>query len=217
MSANVGRSRADQKQKTRAELLEAGRRVFEERGFSAAQIGEIAKAAGVAHGTFYVHFKSKELLLDELLHDFNVALVKKLARAWPTGGEGRGPEAVQDPMAAAAKLAEICLDHWRSERGLMLAFAQRAGADGKIESLRDGINPEVGLLLAERLSALSGAPRADAELVAQALLGMWTRIGMQHLFGNVSRARAVSLLSTLSVGAIAAALPGLGTSKEVTS
>jgi AcrR family transcriptional regulator len=198
-------TRAQKKQQTRRRLRDAARQLFSERGFVATQIGDIAKVAGVAHGTFYVHFENREALLDELLVDFNAALVTKLERAWQ-------PKAATNPHATAAKLAEICLDHWHQDRGLVLAFAQRAGVDGNVESLRDGINPQVARMLAARLTdvaALSGRSLPDAELLAQALLGMWMRVGMQYLFGSVTRKRAVEILAMLSVGALGAALSTL--------
>lgn len=208
MSSTSSSHRGQQKERTRSALLERARELFAERGFPGTQVSDIARAAGVAHGTFYVHFENKERLLDELLLHHNEALVLKLARAWR-------PDAQADPLSTAGKLAEICLDHWRAERGLVLAFAQRAGVDGSIESLRDGINPQVGRLLGERLAELGarlGQPTADPMLLAQALLGMWTRVAMQHLFGNVPRKRAVELLASLSVGALRAAFPVLSPS-----
>src|SRR5438552_5166458 len=51
--------------RTRAALVQAGRRVFEEQGFLNARIGDIAKAAGVAHGGFYHYFDSKEAVFRE--------------------------------------------------------------------------------------------------------------------------------------------------------
>ena len=44
---------------TRARLLRHARAVFEKRGYGAASVADIVNAAGVARGTFYVHFKSK--------------------------------------------------------------------------------------------------------------------------------------------------------------
>jgi AcrR family transcriptional regulator len=43
-----------------AELLEAARRVFAEKGFHSATVEDIAAAAGVAKGTVYLYYKSKQ-------------------------------------------------------------------------------------------------------------------------------------------------------------
>jgi len=46
--------------RTRARLLEAAKHVFEEDGFLDARISDIAKRAGLSHGSFYNYFDSKE-------------------------------------------------------------------------------------------------------------------------------------------------------------
>ena len=50
----------------RRELLDAAASVFARRGFQGASVAEICDAAGVAKGTFYVYFDSKEHLLGAL-------------------------------------------------------------------------------------------------------------------------------------------------------
>ena len=54
--------------RTRAALLQAGRELFEERGFDGTRIDHVATRAGVSHGTFYTWFDSKESLLREIVH-----------------------------------------------------------------------------------------------------------------------------------------------------
>ena len=54
-------------QRTRALLVAAARRVFEHHGFVAARIRDISVAAGVAHGTFYTYFDSKEAIFREVV------------------------------------------------------------------------------------------------------------------------------------------------------
>jgi AcrR family transcriptional regulator len=57
-------------------LLDAGRAVFEERGFHAARVDDVVKAAQTSHGTFYLYFANKEDLFKALtldaLHDVEV-------------------------------------------------------------------------------------------------------------------------------------------------
>lgn len=46
--------------RTRARLMDAAVSVFAREGFEAASVNEIARAADVVNGTFYVHFKDKD-------------------------------------------------------------------------------------------------------------------------------------------------------------
>jgi len=50
----------------RKDLVDAARRTFGEKGFKATTVSEIVKEAGVAQGTFYLYFDSKEEVLEAL-------------------------------------------------------------------------------------------------------------------------------------------------------
>jgi AcrR family transcriptional regulator len=63
VSASIDGRRAplsDRGRRTRDRLVVAAREVFEERGFDATRMGDIAAAAGVSHGTVYTWFPTKE-------------------------------------------------------------------------------------------------------------------------------------------------------------
>jgi AcrR family transcriptional regulator len=49
------------------ELIEAAERLFLEKGYDSTAVGDIARAVGVAQGTFYYHFKSKEDILGAII------------------------------------------------------------------------------------------------------------------------------------------------------
>jgi AcrR family transcriptional regulator len=55
-------SEADEDNAKRRQIVEGARSVFLARGFDAASMMDIAKAAGVSKGTLYVYFKNKEEL-----------------------------------------------------------------------------------------------------------------------------------------------------------
>ena len=48
--------------RTRARLMDAAVAVFARDGFEAASVNEIARAADVANGTFYLHFRDRAVL-----------------------------------------------------------------------------------------------------------------------------------------------------------
>jgi AcrR family transcriptional regulator len=64
----------------RRRIFEAALRVFGERGFHEATIDEIASLSGVAKGTVYRNFKSKQDLLDQLLIEKSREVVSRFVR-----------------------------------------------------------------------------------------------------------------------------------------
>ncbi len=54
----------------RAELLSAANQLFQTKGYASTTVEDIVQAVGVAKGTFYYYFKSKEALLTALVDQF---------------------------------------------------------------------------------------------------------------------------------------------------
>jgi AcrR family transcriptional regulator len=73
--------RTVKEQRTRARLLEAAEEEFGQKGFYEAQIVDITRRAGVAHGTFYTYFPSKEAIFVELVREINTQLRTRLRTA----------------------------------------------------------------------------------------------------------------------------------------
>jgi TetR/AcrR family transcriptional repressor of nem operon len=57
----------EQVAENRQKILDAAARLFRERGFEAVTVAEVMKAAGLTHGAFYGHFKSKDDLIAQTL------------------------------------------------------------------------------------------------------------------------------------------------------
>ncbi|MDA9519582.1 transcriptional regulator [Bradyrhizobium sp. CCBAU 11434] len=62
---------------------------FIARGFAATRLDDIAKRAGVAKGTIYLHFKDKESMFEELVRTVIVPVVVKLSALPPPTGSVR--------------------------------------------------------------------------------------------------------------------------------
>jgi AcrR family transcriptional regulator len=61
-------------QETRTKLLDAGRKLFTQKGYHGTNSKEIAREAGVAVGSFYAYFKDKRSLFLELLKALKVRM-----------------------------------------------------------------------------------------------------------------------------------------------
>ncbi len=70
----------------RARILHAAVRVFAKKGFYATRVSEVAKAAGVADGTIYLYFRSKDELLVSLFEDRVTKLLTYLQDELPKLG-----------------------------------------------------------------------------------------------------------------------------------
>ncbi len=192
-------TRQQQKAATRSALRTAARTCFAGQGYAGATVAEIAHAAGVATGTFYVHFESKEAVLESLLEDFNQALAATLTPILSSGDQQQLESMVRDAAVAF-------LDHWLAERDFVASYVERSGAGLSLQALRDGINPPALELLVRALGsrlALTADP-LRATLVAQGLLASWLRIGLQYLFNEaVDREAAADVLVAMTIGTFA--------------
>jgi len=86
MTVHSATERSDRNDK-RERILLAAERIFARHGFFAARVSEIAKEAGVADGTIYLYFKSKDDLLislfEQRMTQVNEALRKAIAGVPP--------------------------------------------------------------------------------------------------------------------------------------
>ena len=79
-------SRAERAAERRTAIIEAAMDEFIARGFAATRLDDVAKRAGVAKGTIYLHFKDKESMFEELIRTAIVPLVVRLGSTPPPSG-----------------------------------------------------------------------------------------------------------------------------------
>jgi AcrR family transcriptional regulator len=92
--------------RTRSRLLASGATVFAEKGFHAARVDDIVRAAKSSHGTFYLYFVSKEDLFDQLIDEVTqdiAALVNDLPKVT---NSDKGRAALRDWLDQFADLYE---------------------------------------------------------------------------------------------------------------
>jgi len=103
-------ARADRQTDRRRQILAAAVKVFADRGFHEARVGDIAEEAGIAYGLVYHYFDSKEELLETI---FRTTWSEMLARVEEVEAAGvRAPEAVRQVTA-------LLLRTWRRDPDLV--------------------------------------------------------------------------------------------------
>ena len=82
-------SRAARAAERRQAIIDAALDEFIARGFTATRLDDVARRAGVAKGTIYLHFKDKESMFEELIRTAIVPLIGRLASPPPAGASVR--------------------------------------------------------------------------------------------------------------------------------
>jgi AcrR family transcriptional regulator len=82
-AAKPASNRAERTAERRAAIVAAALDEFIARGFTATRLDDIARRAGVAKGTIYLHFKDKESMFEELIRTAIVPLVSRLTAIAP--------------------------------------------------------------------------------------------------------------------------------------
>jgi AcrR family transcriptional regulator len=78
-----GRGRAEKSAARRLAILEAALDEFSAQGFAATRIEDVARRAGVAKGTIYLHFHDKEALFQEIVRTMLGPIVSALEALRP--------------------------------------------------------------------------------------------------------------------------------------
>ncbi|MFO7567036.1 MAG: TetR/AcrR family transcriptional regulator [Enhygromyxa sp.] len=87
----------------RRELVATAKRLFLERGFAQTSVSAIVREAGVAQGTFYLYFKSKQALLPYL----RAEVLGHYLRAFEESTKGRASRADARLVAALTRIHAI--------------------------------------------------------------------------------------------------------------
>ena len=127
MTAGAANGRAARRRReTEARLLDAALEVFCVRGYDAATTAEMARAADVAAGTFYLHFRDKR------------AAFERLAREAAQDLLARWRAAMRPEMRVAERVAlglRLAADFWRADlrrARLLLEGGPSFGSEGHL-------------------------------------------------------------------------------------
>ena len=158
-------TRASGALQTREALLDAGAALAEEHGLAGVSVNMVVARAGVAKGTFYVHFKDRAAFVDAMHARFHArveAAVGEAIAGLPPGAERlfRGSEAYLDVSLAN-----------RGVKALSLEARSDPAVQGSMEARRER-------LAAAGVADLEAMGWDDAEAAAQLLAAMTREISV---------------------------------------
>jgi AcrR family transcriptional regulator len=184
-----GRELRARGQRTMRKLLDAGIGVFAARGYHAARVDDVVKAAHTSHGTFYLYFANKEDLFQALVADVAEQMATLAGSLGPVTADAAGRTELRAWLARFTDLYE----HY----GTVL----RTWTEAEIDASEMG---RVGTdLLGDLAGAVAAAVRPadihgiDATIATIAMVAMVERFNYFVLSEQVDAHRA-EMLDTLA-------------------
>lgn len=198
MSSGGGNRTRDQRGDKRERILEAAVCVFAAKSYFTATVAEIAREAGVADGTIYLYFKSKDDLLislfEERMGEINASMAAEVARHETPLEQLRAfihhhlreveerPELAEVLTVELRQSTKLMKEYEASAFGAYLeilsSILERGQADG---SMRQGVDPKAvrraifGALDEVALSWLLGGRRFNLSKNAVQLAEIFAR------------------------------------------
>jgi AcrR family transcriptional regulator len=188
---------------TRARLLEAAKKVFEEDGFLDARISDISKRAKLSHGSFYHYFDSKEQIFREVAE----AQERMLTAPPETGAAAKSLPASERERIRRAN--RRYLERYRDEARIMGVIEQASRYDAHVTAVRAATQKHFAERAEQSIRRLQKAGRADrsvdpvfAATALGAMVARFAELWLVQAYAEYDFDEAVEQLTTLWCNAL---------------
>ena len=169
---------------TREQILNAALQLFAEQGYHKTKISDIVKAVGVAQGTFYWYFQSKESIALEMIENGREKLLQFIAQGYRQSGG-----TVQDAVHASEKLFEDFFTFSEKNKALMVLLFKGIETEESvhyaIEETRERLE-EAFQQNIKRAMELGILPKKDPNLESALLMSLIEGMLIRWLFSSIS-------------------------------
>ncbi|MEK3936621.1 TetR/AcrR family transcriptional regulator [Sporosarcina sp. FSL W7-1349] len=161
----------------REELLQVALEIFATKGYHATKISDIVKQAGVAQGTFYWHFKSKEEIAKEIIEDGKVNLLAAIQQGYRQT-YGTSEDMIESTISLMRKIFTFAKEH----RNLMTILLIKG----------NGADPEIREAITETITEVENAFKQNIQRA--------TELGMLESASNIEL--RAGMLTSLVLGTL---------------
>jgi len=172
-------------------LLDAAMEVFAQRGYHAARVDDIVRAAQTSHGTFYLYFANKEDLLRALAAEAGEVVVALDAALGPVGPDEAGWWELRAWM-------ERFSDAWQRYAPVLRAWTDVVVTDAQLAEQAHVAAGGAMATLADRMVKAGPLPGIDPTAAAEAVIAMVDRFHYLRQFASEPvDAAALDTLTTI--------------------
>src|ERR1700720_1429375 len=155
------RQRHRQPVETRRALIEAAARIFNSAGYHSTDSNRIAREAGYAPGTFYVHFADKLAIFLAVYENWVSTEWSSIEAILKSGGSAR---------AIRRRLSRAVLEHHRKWRTFRASLRALSATDDRVHAVRVASRDRQIETMSRLLSARNTPAPSRARMLAQLLI-----------------------------------------------
>lgn len=163
----------------RIAIVDAAKNVFLRDGFASAKIADIAAEAGVASGTLYLYFKSKDVLLGAIFEDF-------LSRL--SCGFGSVIKGLHTPSGVVT-LVDWSLNVAEGEKNVLALIA--AGAHNSLSHGRSSFVQNLQIVLDDLIERGAIRPYKDSTVLARLIASVMRELVLSYSIYDTETMRAM--------------------------
>lgn len=161
-----------------AQILSVARRLFAEHGYHGTKLQDILDSAGIARGTFYLHFDGKRAIFDQLVDGF-LERIRNVVTPVDLGPQAPPPlTQIEDNLL---RVTAVLSEHRELTRIVLLSAE---GLDAEADAKMADFYGQLHQLLAtafERGQLMRLVRPCDARVVAHAALGSLKEVALQWI------------------------------------
>lgn len=206
MARKPALTRKEQKVATRARVLASARACFRDADERDVSMTDIAKRAGTSVGALYIHFSSRERLVDAVVGELAGELIDGLRRALVSCD-------VDDLDSAVRALARTYLGLLRDIRPFFPLIALQSARIMNADVLRvGGGGAPLHQMLAATFASLAASVeiRGDIALLASGVAALWRSAALSYASRSVGdEARIAESLAEMTLAILGRASPAL--------
>lgn len=214
MASHVARAPVQSRaHRTRAALLAAAERDFDERGYAQTTSKSIADRAGVAAGSFYQYFADKDAALRELARGRMDGLRGRIEAALAPSAlvdMSTAPDEVERAYRKAVRaMVHEAIEYHRRDTGLHAVLSERRHVDPELDAMT--AESERGSVASIEKVLTSFGYQGDRKAIAFVIFGMIEGSVHSHVLGTrvVSDRRFVEALSGAVVELVRSGVQGV--------
>lgn len=181
MSEADGRVRRghETREARRAQILESALTVFATKGYHETSVSDLVDAAGVARGTFYLYFDSKEAIFLELVSDLQHHLRANVVGVDPARGD------LEEQLVAT--IARVLRTLEANRRLTRILFREAVGLHATVDERLRAFDRELYGYVARALElgvSAGGLRPVDPELSAVLVVGSVREVVLRHVVAS---------------------------------